>query len=137
MEVTNKASWSVQGWRNFWASPSPAVAAVRVPTVVTEDIVGRWPRASRPVAGWEDYTQRIVDLLTFIPDFRAELAEHASNGEFVFLRWAATGTGPDGPFSAIGVDRVRVRGGLVAENLIISDHPIFEALTHYADCRRA
>jgi len=89
------------------------------------------------VVGWEDYTQPIVDLLTFIPDFRAELAEHATNGEFVFLRWAATGTAPDGPFSAIGVDRVRVRGGLVAENLIISDHPIFEARSRYGDCQGA
>lgn len=125
--------WSVEGWRSFWARPSISVAMERVPSVTAHDIVGYWPRATRPVVGREAYTKRIVNLLMFIPDFRAELAEHAANGEFTFIRWAASGTGPDGPFSAIGVDRLRLRDGLVAENMIISDHPIFEALTDYSD----
>jgi hypothetical protein len=59
--------------------------------------------------------------------------EHATNGEFVFLRWNGRGTGPDGAFQAIGVDRVRLRDGLVAENLILSDHPIFAVLAKRAE----
>ena len=43
------------------------------------------------------------------------------------------GTGPDGAFQAIGVDRVRLRYGLVAENLIVSDHPIFAVLARRAE----
>lgn len=54
--------------------------------------------------------------------------EHATNGEFVFLRWSGRGTGPDGAFRAIGVNRVRLRDDLVAENLILSYHPIFAVL---------
>jgi hypothetical protein len=42
-------------------------------------------------------------LLTFIPDFRVELVEHATNSDIMFLRWVARGTGPDGRFEAVGV----------------------------------
>ena len=31
----------------------------------------------------------IVSLLNFIPDFRAELIEHATNGDVIFPRWVA------------------------------------------------
>ncbi len=78
--------------------------------------------------GRDEYARRIVDLLTVVPDLRLEVGEHAASGEFVFFRWAARGTGPDGPFEGMGTDRFRLRGGLVAESLIMSDLPIFEAL---------
>jgi len=100
----------------------------RIPLISTPNIAGFWPRTTRPVRGPKEYAQRIVDLLTFIPDFRAEMVEHAVNGDVIFLRWVAVGTGPDGRFEAIGVDRLIVPNGYVQENLILSDHPIFEAL---------
>ena len=120
--------WSVDGWVGFWGAPSPKVALKRVPTVVTPDVEAVWPRVPGRVQGSGEYAQRIVDLLTVVPDLRLELGEHAANGEFVFLRWMARGTGPDGPFEGIGTDRLRLRGGLVAESLIMSDLPVFEHL---------
>lgn len=56
------------------------------------------------------------------------MAEQAREGDLVFVRWAARGTGPDGPFTGIGTDRLRLRDGLVIDNLIMSDMPVFEAL---------
>jgi SnoaL-like domain len=100
----------------------------RVPKVVTPDVVAVWPRIPEPVHGSGEYARRIVDLLTLAPDLRLELGEHATGGEFVFLRWSARGTGPDGPFEGIGTDRFRLRGGLVAESLIMSDLAVFEHL---------
>lgn len=120
--------WSVEGWRAFWADPSPEVAVKRVPTVVTPDVEAIWPRVPGRVRGRGEYARRIVDLLTVVPDLRLELGEYAAEGEFVFLRWTARGTGPDGPFEGIGTDRFRLRDGLVAESLIMSDLPVFEAL---------
>ena len=100
------------------------------------DIAGYWPRTTRPVRGQQQYAQRIVDLLTFVPDFRAELIERATNGDVMFIRWIARGTGPNGPFEAIGADRLLVPNGFVAENLILSDHPIFAAFAkHVGDLR--
>ena len=101
----------------------------RIPTVVTPDVIAVWPCIPERVQGRAEYAQRIVDLLTLVPDLRLELAEHAANGEFVFLRWIARGTGPDGRrFEGIGTDRFRLRDGLVAETLVMSDLAIFGAL---------
>jgi SnoaL-like polyketide cyclase len=120
--------WSVDGWRAFWGAPSPEVALKRVPTVVAPDVEAVWPRVPGRLRGSGEYARRIVDLLAVVPDLRLELGEHATNGDVVFLRWTARGTGPDGPFEGIGTDRFRLRGGLVAESLIMSDLPVFEHL---------
>lgn len=117
--------WSVDGWRAFWANPSPEVALERVPTVVTPDVEAVWPRIPGRLRGRDEYARRIVDLLALVPDLRLELGEHAATGDFVFLRWTARGTGPDGAFEGIGTDRFRLRGGLVAESLLMSDLPVF------------
>src|SRR5262249_38116904 len=84
------------------------------------DIAGYWPQNTRPVRGPHEYAKRIVDLLDFIPDFRAEPIEHAANGDVMFVRWIARGIGPKGSFEPIGVDRIIAPNGYVAENLIIS-----------------
>ena len=124
--------WSVEGWVGFWGNPSTEVALRRIPTVVTPDVTAVWPRIPAPVRGHAEYAHRIVDLLTLVPDLRLELGEHATNGEFVFIRWIARGTGPDGQrFEGIGTDRFRLRDGLVAESLIMSDMPVFEALARF------
>jgi hypothetical protein len=134
--MTNQTSttgpWSIESWAAFWGNPTPEVAAERVPQVVAPDVVGYWPRASEPVRGREEYSRRIIDLLTLVPDLRLELVEHATNGDVVFLRWRGRGTGPDGPFEAVGADRVIATGGIVQENLILSDHPIFATLAERA-----
>ena len=127
-ETRHAKGWSVDGWRAFWGDPSPEVALKRVPTVVTPDVEAVWPRVPGRLRGSGEYAQRIVDLLAVVPDLRLELGEHAASGEFVFLRWTARGTGPDGPFEGIGTDRFRLRDGLVAESLIMSDLAVFEHL---------
>jgi hypothetical protein len=132
-QTTQANGWSVGSWRTFWANPSAERALVRAPTVITDDVVGVWPHATRPVRGKQEYAQRIVALPSLIPDLHLDLMEHATNGEFVFLRWSGRGTGPDGAFQAIGVDRVRLSDDLVAENLILSDHPIFAVLAKRAE----
>ena len=134
MSLAEKAArgWSVDGWRAFWAAPSPDVALERVPTVVTPDVEAVWPCFPGRLRGRDAYAERIVDLLALVPDLRLDLGEHAADGEFVFLRWIARGTGPDGPFEGIGTDRFRLRDGLVAVSLIMSDLAVFEHLARLA-----
>ena len=127
-EARSAKGWSVDGWRAFWSAPSAEVALKRVPAVVTPDVEAVWPRVPGRLRGSADYARRIVDLLTVVPGLRLELGEHAADGGFVFLRWTARGTGPDGPFEGIGTDRLRLRDGLVAESLIMSDLAVFGAL---------
>jgi hypothetical protein len=128
LEANSARGWSVEGWRAFWNAPSAEVALEHVPTVVTPDVVAVWTRIPEPVRGSGEYARRIVDLLALVPDLRLELGEHAAGGEFAFLRWSARGTGPDEPFEGIGTDRFRLRDGLVAESLIMSDLAVFEHL---------
>src|SRR5215472_5988739 len=125
------ASWTIEGWAQFWAAPTVEIASKRVPFVCSPTVLGYWPRQPEPVRGVAHYCQHIVDLLTMVPDARLKLEEHAANGEFVFARWSGFGTGPDGPFEINGVDRMRVRNGIVLENRIISDGAIFEHFARY------
>ena len=39
-QATQANGCSVDSWRAFWADPHAARALVRVPTVVTDDVVG-------------------------------------------------------------------------------------------------
>lgn len=45
----------------------------------------------------------------------------SANEELVFLHYVGTATGPRGPFSIRGIDRVRTRDGIVVENVIRYD----------------
>jgi hypothetical protein len=134
IEAQKQRGWSVEGWVEFWGNPSAEVALRRIPTVVTPDVTAVWPRIPGRVQGHAEYARRIVDLLTLVPDLRLELGEHAVSGDFVFLRWTARGTDPEGRrFEGIGTDRFRLRDGLVAETLVMSDLAIFGALAGIAE----
>jgi len=126
-----RGPYRIEDWEKTWLNPNKARVLARVPAVAMPDIAGYWPQTTRPVRGPQEYAKRIIDLLHFIPDFRAEPIEHATNGDVMFVRWIARGTGPKGPFEAVGVDRLIVPNGYVAENLILSDHPIFADFARY------
>jgi hypothetical protein len=56
-----------------------------------------------------------------------EVGEHAQSGEFVFVPWTLHATGEHGPCQLDGIDRVRLRGPRLAENVIVFDTAAFEA----------
>lgn len=103
--------FSIDHWVAFWANPHPELAA----RVVTPDVVGYCPGDDEPARGVTQYKERIARLVDQFPSLRLEVAEHASSGDFLFVRWIAHGAGPDGPFTFSGVDRIQLRDGLVKE----------------------
>lgn len=117
-----RRQWSVKSFEVFWSSPDPS----RVPAALTEDIVGHWAGREEPVRGRADYTRCIAALVDALPDVRLSVAEHAQSGEFTFIRWIMHATGAHGPFEISGIDRVRVRDGRVAENIVVVDTAAFE-----------
>jgi ketosteroid isomerase-like protein len=120
--------WSVARFAAFWARPDVAM----VPRALAPDVAGYWPGEAVPVCGVAQYTARIAHLLAMVPDFRLDVAEHAQNGDCIFIRWIAHGTWHGEPLAFTGVDRIRVRDGLVAENRIFCDHPLVYALARSA-----
>lgn len=103
-----------------------------VPAVLGPDVVGRWPGEDEPVRGPDAYTARLARLLELLPDLRLDVAESATDGEHTFIRWVMRATGLHGPFEMTGIDRVRVRDGLVVENVIVYDTASFERLSGHA-----
>ena len=113
--------WTVESFAGFWKKPD----ASRVSGVLTEDVVGHWPRPIGVVRGAPAYVNVIATILQVCPDFTVTVAEHAATGDFTFIRWVATGTAPEGRFEFAGVDRVQTRNGRVCENRIYCDDPFF------------
>lgn len=107
----------MDGFARFWDDPDPTY----VPPMLTDDVAGYWPGSDEPVRGVEAYTQAIADILELLPGMRLEVAEHATNGDVTFVRWIMHATGKAGPFTFSGIDRIRLRDGLVAENVIRFD----------------
>jgi hypothetical protein len=113
--------WSVDAFKAFWSNPDTS----KILGVMTEDIVGYWPRPIGVVRGASDYADVIEAIFKVCPDLRLKVPEDAVSGDFAFVRWTATGTGPAGPIEFTGCDRVRTRGGHVCENYVFCDDPFF------------
>lgn len=117
-------TWSVEMFEAFWSNPDPSAIP---PEILTEDVVGYWAGLEEPVRGRSAYLACIAAAVEALPSLRLAVAETASEGDFTFIRWTMSATGEYGPFELTGVDRVRVRDGRVAENMIIFDTAAFEA----------
>jgi hypothetical protein len=123
-QQTTPEPFTAQAFETFWADPRPEYVT---PDLFVPDVVGHWPDTT--LHGVEDYTGRLKAILTKLPGLRLSVAEWADNGEYVFVRWVMHATGPGGRFEMPGVDRIRVKDGLVAENMILFDTRRFEELS--------
>ena len=126
VDVSSKHAmrWSAEQFARFWAAPDLS----RPSKELAPDVEGWWPGMTRPLCGVAEYTRPLRKLLERVPDFRLEVAEHASNGDFIFIRWIAHGTDRGEPLRFTGVDRIRQKNGQVVENRIFCDHPLVRSL---------
>jgi ketosteroid isomerase-like protein len=125
LEELFAAGWTTELFSEFWAAPD----LKWIPSIITDDVVGYWPDG-RIARGRAEYMQALVDLLALLPDLRLEVPEHtmSADGEFGFSRWVMHATGAQGPFELDGMDRTRVRDGLVCENYAFFDSAQFQRL---------
>ena len=119
------AGWTTDLFAEFWAEPD----LTYIPSIITDDVVGYWP-GGRTVRGAEQYVKALEELLGLLPDLHLDVAEHTmtADGEFGFSRWVMHATGASGPFELVGMDRTRVRDGLVCENYVLFDSRQFDEL---------
>lgn len=125
MTNTSSTRFSVAAFEGFWSNPDVSL----VGPVLADDIVGYWPGRAEPTRGSDEYKRCIAQIIEALPGMRLEVAEHATNGEFIFIRWILHATGEHGPFEMTGIDRIRVRDGLVAENVVVFDTALIERLS--------
>ena len=121
----NAAGWTTDLFAEFWAAPDLKF----IPSIIiTDDIVGYWP--GRTVRGAREYRQALEELLALLPDLYLEVPEHtmSADGEFGCSRWVMHATGANGPFEMNGMNRTRVRDGLVCENYLFFDSARFQSL---------
>jgi ketosteroid isomerase-like protein len=125
LEELFEAGWTTDLFAEFWTAPDLTL----VPSIITDDVVGYWP-GGRTVHGKAEYMQALEDLLTLLPDLWLDVKEHAmsEDGEFGFSRWVMRATGANGPFELAGMDRTRVRDGLVCENYVFFNLAQFQQL---------
>jgi len=123
LEELFAAGWTTELFAEFWKAPDLRL----VTSIITDDVVGYWPGA-RTVRGRAEYMQALQELLAQLPDLWLDVKEHAmsADGEFGFSRWVMHATGVNGPFELDGMDRTRVREGLVCENYVFFDSAQFQ-----------
>jgi ketosteroid isomerase-like protein len=119
------AGWTTELFAEFWKAPD----LTYIPSIITDDVVGHWP-GGRIVRGRDEYLKALEELLAALPDLSLDVKEQAmsEDGEFGFTRWVMHATGANGPFELDGMDRTRVRDGLVCENYVFWDTAQFQAL---------
>jgi hypothetical protein len=118
-------TWSIEAFRAFWARPDLTLIP-RIREIMTDDIVGYWPRPIGVVRGAEAYLRVIAAIPTVCPDLSLTAPEYAVQSDLHFVRWVASGTGPAGPMTFNGLDRMRLTAdGKVSENYVFCDHPFF------------
>lgn len=120
--------FSAELWAAYWAAPDLSGGF----DILADNIVGYWPGDPEPVRGKAAYTAKIAEIVTAAPDLRLELIDSATvpaaaaDEQLVFLHYVGQGTGPNGPFTIRGLDRVRTRNGIVVENVIRYEPAIIE-----------
>ncbi|MDX6397390.1 MAG: hypothetical protein QOJ43_798 [Gaiellaceae bacterium] len=123
--ATAEKPFTIDTFAEFWAAPKLDPGDNNL----AEDVVGYWPGRYGTVSGIEEYVGILAKLLDAVPDLTLAVAEHAESGEYIFVRWIASGTGRGGSFEFTGIDRIKVVDGKVKENYIRFDIAEFEEAT--------
>ncbi|MGC9668645.1 nuclear transport factor 2 family protein [Planosporangium sp. 12N6] len=107
----------VERWTAAWASPTPE----KIRTLTDPDIVLTWPGLAEPIRGADAWVNRVAGTLDRFPDLRLEVTGHAQRDDLLFISWRAHATVGGAATEWQGVDRMRMRNGVVVESLVAFD----------------
>jgi predicted SnoaL-like aldol condensation-catalyzing enzyme len=117
--------WTIDAFSGFWADPT-LHRARGVRLIITDDIVGHWPRNIGTVRGAENYMHVIEAVVRCTPRVALRVEDYASDGDITFVHWAANATIDGMTEEFHGCDRMRVVDGIVTENYIFCDNAWFD-----------
>lgn len=107
----------VESWAAFWAAPDPA----EIDSLSGVDIEMKWPGQDQPIRGLEAWRERVTGMLQRFPDLTLTVTSSAGEGDVVFISWRADTTIDGHARSWEGIDRMRMRDGVVADSLVVFD----------------
>ena len=107
----------VDRWAAFWNAPDPA----RVGGLAADDIELRYPGLPEPVRGVEAWRERVASIVGRFPDVRLTVTAYARVDDLCFVSWRGTATAREHPIAWEGIDRMRLRDGLVVDSLVAFD----------------
>jgi hypothetical protein len=104
-------------WAAFWSSPDPA----RVGELAAPGIELRYPGLPEPLRGIEAWRERVAAVVGRFPDVRLAVTAYAMVDDLCFVSWRGTATAAGQPIAWEGIDRMRLRAGLVVDSLVAFD----------------
>ena len=107
----------VDRWAAFWNAPNPA----RVGELAAADIELRYPGLPEPLRGVEAWREQVASIVRRFPDVRLSVTADAVNGDVCFVSWRGTATSGGRPITWEGIDRMRLRDGLVVDSMVAFD----------------
>ncbi|MFI5841939.1 nuclear transport factor 2 family protein [Catenuloplanes sp. NPDC051500] len=107
----------VDRWAAFWDAPDPA----RVDDLAAPGIELTYPGLPEPVRGIEAWRARVTSIVDRFPDVRLTVTAHATAGDLCFVSWRGTATAAGHPLTWEGIDRMRLKNGLVTDSLVAFD----------------
>ncbi|MDO3703287.1 nuclear transport factor 2 family protein [Micromonospora sp. C28SCA-DRY-2] len=107
----------VERWAAAWGDPTPE----KIRTLSDPDIVLTWPGLAEPIRGADAWASRVAGTLQRFPDLRLEVTDHAQRDDLLFISWRARATVAGVAIEWQGIDRMRMRDGVVTESLVAFD----------------
>jgi hypothetical protein len=107
----------IERWAAAWSEPTPD----KIRGLTDPDIVMSWPGLAEPIRGAEAWATRVAGTLQRFPDLRLEVTEHAQRDDVMFVSWRAHATIDGVATKWQGIDRMRLRNGVVTESLVAFD----------------
>jgi len=118
------AATLVENFRRLWSEKDPEI----VREIVADDAVAHW--SGIPTFRGTDYpTQMRRTMTETFPDIDLVVTAHAHEGDYVFISWHARATVSGVRVEWDGIDRFRLRGGALADEVyaIYDTGPMREA----------
>ena len=101
----------------FWVNPD----VERIPSLVAEDVVLRFPGVDEPIVGARGYQATLAAQIQVVPDLRLAVLRHIADGDQVIIEWRASGTLGGQRLEMDGMERLVIRDGRVADAKVVFD----------------
>jgi steroid delta-isomerase-like uncharacterized protein len=111
------AATFIARYEAFWAAPDPEL----VPQGGTPDIRSTWVGRSQPIVGIAAYQEHVRQLIAPMSEMSVKALDFLAEGDVIFIEFEASCLIADRRVRFRGLDRFRLRDGVVSDGLTMYD----------------